>query len=79
MGTPGLGWLGGARTLSHTMYSLNGFRKSTALESHQLVVSTSNGQQEVDDLAGDLNFYNHLIDTFREIRQDGHTQQGPRL
>ena len=43
-----------ASGLSHTLYQLNGFRKSTPSQNHQLVVLISNSKQYVDDFVEEL-------------------------
>ena len=42
--------------LSHTMYSLISFRKSTPPQNRQFNLSISNSKQQVDDLVGGLTF-----------------------
>ena len=40
--------------LSHIMYQLDGFRKSSPPQNRQLVVLISKNKQQVDDLVGEL-------------------------
>ena len=49
---------GGGTVLSQTMYSVNGFRKSTPTQNRQLFVLISNSEHDVDDFVGDLTFSN---------------------
>ena len=43
-------------TLSHRMYSLTSFRKSTAPQDCRLIVSISNGEQQADVFVRGLTF-----------------------
>ena len=42
--------------LSHSMYLLNCFRKSTPPQNRQLFVSISNSKRSLDDFVGELTF-----------------------
>ena len=54
--------------LSHTMYQSNCFRKPTPPQNRQLNIWIRNSKQSVNDFVGELTFWNHLIDTFCEMR-----------
>ena len=53
--------------LSHRMYLLVCFRKSSHPQNCQLDTSISNRKQSVDDFLGELTSSNHWIDTLCEI------------
>ena len=44
--------------LSHRMYSLIGFRKSTSTQNRTLDILISNSKQQIDDFVGELTFQN---------------------
>jgi len=44
------------RNLSHTIYELDCFRKSTPPQNRGLIVSIRNSNKQVDDFVGELTF-----------------------
>jgi hypothetical protein len=46
----------GCVVVSHTIYQLNGFEKSTPPQDRQLIVLISNSKQYADDCMGELTF-----------------------
>ena len=52
----------------HTIYLLNGFRKSTPQHNRQLTVLYYLLKQSVDGFVREQTFSNHLIDTLCEMR-----------
>ena len=52
------------------MYLLDGFRKSTPPQTRQLLVFTSNCENQVDDFVGGLTFHDQSIHAFCQIRTE---------